>query len=810
MPSAIGKTIRYSFIVLLLLIGTLLAAPFFIDVNNYRTEIEQGVEDATGRKLSIGSISVSLFPWVGVQLDDVKLANRAGFSSYDFLAVQRLHIKLVLVPLLNKEVEIKQFEVVSPRVYLERHSNGETNWGDLIASDDVATEARVITVAAVTTEQQAGNSAAPLLAALKAESINLSDGEFIWADEGSEPIVLSDLDLRLQDVQLERPVSVHIDGKLSGNAFNIDARVGPLGNLETFDIARLPVQGQLKVEQVQLYPFKDFIAGWPEVMGDIATATAGVTANLELHPDGMRMGEGTFSIDGAHNLGLNWKIELPKEDQLEVRRASLAVDGKDILDVKGSIKALTTVPTYQLRLEGLPLERTWLKEFVPDLDKMYAGHPAPWKQLKFDALVAGDSKHVDIRDLQLMLDGEFLQASGAVVFDKPDIRLRITAKTIHLDPWLPQGEKQEDVAEANEQAGGALAGIFMVGEALASEAAAAEPDLRFLKPWVITAKMRVNTMFMRGLEMKNFQAVVSGSGGRINLNPLSFGLSGGKVVEKVSLDVNAYPVSWKESANITGVQVGPLLKVLADMNMLAGTMEMNTSLRATGLTEAAISSLNGQGNVMLRNGKIRGFDIAGAIRRFVNPAAATGPQETDFAQLSGKFTVKNGVADNRDLFMASPLLRVTGHGTVDLVQKLLDYHIKPRVVGTLKGQGDAVPLRKGLSVPLHISGPFENLNIRPEINAKTLIENAPALLNKGKIGGVLGKILGGNQAADQGSPAGSTQPVGKIGEVLGEILGGKKAVDQDAPAGSAQPEEPQPAKPIDKIRQGLRGLIPGL
>lgn len=778
MPSAIGKTIRYSFIVLLLLIGILLAAPFFIDVNNYRTEIEQGVEDATGRKLSIGSISVSLFPWVGVQLDDVKLANRAGFSNHNFLAVQRLHIKLVLVPLLNKEVEIKQFEVVAPRVYLERHSNGETNWGDLIASDDAAT---VVTVAAVTTEPQVENSVSPLLAALKAESINLSDGEFIWADEGSEPIVLSDLDLLLQDVQLERPVSVHIDGKLSGNAFNIDAKVGPLGELDKIDPAKLPVQGQINVEQVQLNPFKEFITGWPDVMGDLATATAGVTANVELRPDGMRIGEGTFLIEGAHNLGLNWKIELPGEDQLEVHRASLAVDGKDILDVKGKIKALTTQPSYQLRLEGLPMERIWLSEFVPDLDQMYAAHPAPWKQLKFDALVAGDSKHVDIRDLQLMLDGEFLQASGAVVFEKPDIRLRITAKTIHLDPWLPEGERQEGVAETNKQMGGVFAGISMVGEAQALETSA-EPNLQFLKPWVITAKMRVNAMFMRGLEMKNLQAVISGSDGQINLNPLSFGLSGGKVVEKISLDVNAYPVSWKESANITGVQVGPLLKVLANMDMLEGTMEMNTSLRATGLTEAAISSLNGQGNVMLRNGKIRGFDIAGTIRRFLNPGAATGSQETDFAQLSGKFTVKNGVADNRDLFMASPLLRVTGHGSVDLVQKLLDYHIKPRVVGTLKGQGDAVPLRKGLSVPLHISGPFESLKIQPEINAKTLIENAPALLNKGKVGRALDKILGGKNAADQSVPAGSTQP-----------------------------EESQPArKPIEELRQGLKGLIPGL
>jgi uncharacterized protein involved in outer membrane biogenesis len=763
MSKAIGKTIRYSFIVLLLLIGGLLAAPFFIDVNDYKTEIEQGVEDATGRKLSIGGISASLFPWVGVQLDDVKLANRTDFSSNDFLAVQRLHIKLALLPLFRKEVEIKQFEVVSPKVYLERHADGETNWGDLVAGESGK--------AAATTEQQADNGAAPLLAALNAESISLKGGEFTWVDAGKNPVVLSDLDLLLQDVQLERPISAHISGKLSGNAFNIDAKVGPIGDLDKLDPTKLPVQGQLKVEQVQLQPFKEFIAGWPEIMGDISKATAGITANLELHPDGVRMGEGTVSIDGAHKLGLNWKIELPREDQLELRRASLAVDGKEIVTVKGSVKALSTKPSYQLHLEGQPLDRTWLAGFVPDLNKMYAGHPAPWKQLKFNALIAGGSKHVDIRDLQLTLDGELLQVSGAMIFKKPDIRLRITAKTLHLDPWLPQGKEQKAAAKAN---------ISIVREAHAAEAAA-EPDLRFLKPWVITAKMQVNTMFMRGLEMKNFQTSINGSGGRIDMNPLSFGLSGGKVVEKASINVNSYPAKWKESVRITGVQIGPLLKTLADMDMLEGTLEMNTNLKATGLTEAAVSSLNGKGNFMLRNGKVRGFDIAGALRKFTNPGAATGPKETDFAQLSGKFTVRNGVAENKDLFMASPLLRVTGHGTVDLVQKLLDYHVKPRVVGTLTGQGDAVPLRKGLSVPLHITGPFENPKVRPEISAKTLIENAPALLNKGKIGGALGKILGGKKAADQGTPTGSTQP-------------------------AEQPSE----KPIDKLRKGLGGLIPGL
>ena len=420
------------------------------------------------------------------------------------------------------------------------------------------------------------------------------------------------------------------------------------------------------------------------------------------------------------------------------------------------------------------MQRTWLAGFIPALETMYSGHPAPWKQVKFGTLVAGNDKHLDIRDLQLMLDGELVQISGAVVYKRPDIRLRITSRDLHLDPWLPQAKDEQRAA-----ASGHLPPIVPV--AVAAEEAAAEPDLRFLKPWLVTAKFQAGTLFMRGLEMKNFQANISGSDGHFDLSPISFGLSGGNVTEKASVNVETYPAKWTESVHITGVQVGPLLKTLADMDMLEGTLEMDTSLRATGLTDAAVASLNGRGNFMLRNGKIRGFDIAGALRKFTNPAAAEGPRETDFAQLSGSFAIHNGVADNQDLFMASPLLRVTGYGKVDLVQKLLDYHVKPRVVGTLKGQGDTV-LRQGLSVPMHISGPFESPKIRPEIDAKAVIENAPALLNKGKVGGALGKILGG------------------------------PADNQDAPPpeGSPPPEDtapPQQEKPIEKLRKGIGGLL---
>jgi len=761
MSGAVAKTVKYSFIVLGLLIVGLLAAPFFIDVNTYKGQIEKTVEDATGRQLSIGNIKASLFPWVGVELDNVHLANRAGFAKRDFLSVERLHVKLALMPLLSKNVEIKDFEVVTPVIYLERRSNGETNWGDLVAAPADSSGA------AADSSQSA--PAAPALAALQAESLSLTGGEITWVDGDARPVVLSELDVALTDVQLKRPVAVNVSGKLSGNAFELDANVGPLGDLATLDPVSLPMQGQFKADKISLQPFKSMISGWPAQLGDINKAAVGISAQIEQHPDGIRVGEGDLVLNAAHKLSIAWKIELPTADQLKVSRAAVAVDGKNIFETHGSVKHLTSNPTFKLRIDSQPIARTWLAAFVPDLNRMYAGHPAPWKQVKFSASLSGNSTKVDIGDLQLMLDDDLLRATGAVAFNGPDIRLLMSAKALHLDPWLPQGKEQQ--AASSE--------FSFIREAIAAADVSAEPDLRFLKSWIVTSKLQVGALFMRGLEMGNFAATINGSKGRFDLSPLSFNLAGGKVTEKASLNVASFPAKWKESAHITGVQAGPLLKALADMDMLTGTMAMDTSLRATGLTEAAVKSLNGRGNVLFKDGKLKGFDIAGALRKFTNPAAyKEGPKETDFAQLSGSFNINNGIVDNQDLFMVSPLLRVTGKGTVNLVSKTMDYHVKPRVVGTLKGQGGSM-LRKGLTIPLHITGPFAAPKVRPEINARTLIDNAPALLNKSGLGGSLG---------------------GKLGKILG---GGKSA--PATPGGS----QAQPQSPKDKLIKGLGGMIPG-
>ena len=91
-------------IALALLAVTALVLTF--DPNNYKDTITEQVEAQTGREFTIaGDIGLSVFPWVGVEVEDVQLANAEGFSDRAFAKIAQLDVKVKVLPLLRKQLE---------------------------------------------------------------------------------------------------------------------------------------------------------------------------------------------------------------------------------------------------------------------------------------------------------------------------------------------------------------------------------------------------------------------------------------------------------------------------------------------------------------------------------------------------------------------------------------------------------------------------------------------------------------------------------------------------------------------------------
>jgi AsmA protein len=122
----------------------------------------------------------------------------------------------------------------------------------------------------------------------------------------------------------------------------------------------------------------------------------------------------------------------------------------------------------------------------------------------------------------------------------------------------------------------------------------------------------------------------------------------------------------------------------------------------------------------LSDGAIVGVDLANMVRNvkaaFDGEAKAGRKPRTDFAELVVPFTIENGVLHTPESILKSPLLRLQASGRADLVKETLDFRVDPRVVGTIKGQGDDKD-RAGLGVPVIVSGTFASPAFRPDLES---------------------------------------------------------------------------------------------
>ena len=92
-------------LVILFLIAIVGVAVFF-DPNEYKDEITQVVKEKTGRQLSIpGDISLSFFPWIGIDLGKVNISNAKGFGKQPFAEMEHLQVRAKLLALFRLKLE---------------------------------------------------------------------------------------------------------------------------------------------------------------------------------------------------------------------------------------------------------------------------------------------------------------------------------------------------------------------------------------------------------------------------------------------------------------------------------------------------------------------------------------------------------------------------------------------------------------------------------------------------------------------------------------------------------------------------------
>jgi AsmA protein len=283
----------------------------------------------------------------------------------------------------------------------------------------------------------------------------------------------------------------------------------------------------------------------------------------------------------------------------------------------------------------------------------------------------------------------------------------------------------------------------------------------------------------------------------------NLGAYDGQANGALTIDASANNPSYALRADVTGVRALPLLSSLADFSNVDGRMRATADVRGTGANLRAImASLTGAASIDVRDGAIRNLNIAKMIRALTSGTLAgwqeRPEQTTDLSQLSATATIAQGQATTNDLFLAGPLVRMTGTGTVDLVSKTLAFRVEPKLVMTTEGQGGrADPI--GLGIPVVVQGTWSEPRIYPDV-VGILDDPGAAYAKLRELGqGLFGQS--GLGSSDKSGP--------NLGETLDTLIRQGLGAAPGGPPASGRPSQGQPSQdkppPVDDIMKQLFG-----
>jgi len=244
-----------------------------------------------------------------------------------------------------------------------------------------------------------------------------------------------------------------------------------------------------------------------------------------------------------------------------------------------------------------------------------------------------------------------------------------------------------------------------------------EPDLSFLNGLDVDGKIVIAGIKVNGLTIGKTVVRNVVKDGVAKLAPFSAQLYEGSVVVNAQVVDGNGQNSYAIDKQIKGIQIQPLLKDLADTQLIAGTTNLSFKASGRGLTLSKIKKmLNGAGSFEVLDGALYGINIPQKIRSAKatlgggsDDSEGDSEQKTDFTALTGQFNIANGIVDNTALNMSAPFVRLDGKGLANIIDSTLDYHLKATLVGTSKGQGGASGSDlAGLAIPLKIKGSFDD------------------------------------------------------------------------------------------------------
>ncbi|MBQ4133000.1 MAG: AsmA family protein [Desulfovibrionaceae bacterium] len=612
MPGKI-RIILLSVILLLgLAVAGLTGIGLYISANadDYKTYLTEVIAEKTSVQVHFdGEFSVSVFPWIGVELENVRVENPPHFQgkNENLLRAEKLGVELGLFPLLRGNVAVEDVRIDG--LDLRLLTDGEAaNW--VFAPEGEHSQA-----VADSQAQPAGSEETSSSSNWKIGRIILQNSNISYLDINSgDTYSLSDINLTAGELaagekaELELTANIAASAPKAAGALNLDAQFSFAGP-DNFEISQL--SGKFIPQDAA--PLK-------EVSLELSLALQGYS--LDLRQCLLSIGENRLNLAGKANLaqpGFNGALHVQSNP-----RQLLSMSGIELNPAAGALQSFT-----------------------------------------LDAQLSADAKNeLKISSLTARLDSSSLNGElNLTGGNSPQITGELNIDSVLLDNYLPAPEKDANPAPMETQSKG---GSSSSGEKIPEETYT-PPSLE------LNIDLSLNRLVAKGMEFQNIKAKLLGKNAVYSLDPLTINFADAIWKAQVSADLQKKTPALHMVMNVRQFAMEQLLKGLTGKEQIIGKADFSADVRANGSEAASLTKSLGGSLKLAAKGNLKDFKLPKINLASDSGADSLETVDARLNNFSASLKGEKGIFTNRDMTFDTSMGRGKGSGSINLGNSSLDY-----------------------------------------------------------------------------------------------------------------------------------------
>jgi len=661
---AMNRLLKTLLIIVASMVGIVIfaavALTLFFDPNDYRDDISAGVREVTGRDLTIeGDLSLSLFPWLAIEVGRTELGNAEGFSDKPFMRFEKASLSVRMLPLiLSREARISTASIEGLVVNLEVAANGMTNWDDLLGTEDPA-RPEVPETDAEPAKFDVGN-------------IRVSDANVSYTDaQSGSAYTITNLAFKSEGISAGEPFDLDAE-------FDFTAAPGDLGG-------HVAIRGTTTMTE-----------------GAVQVTIEGLNVSGELF--GMTGKAVDFNFDSrAMTIDTVAERMSPGEMDFSVLGVSMSAN------VEPFSYAGSPQPKAELRVAEFSLKK--LMQAL-DIEPPATADASALSRVSFSANAAVGEDSITLDDMMLELDDSTMVGSLSLpTVENGTIRFDLNVDAINLDAYMAPADADaastadgsvDDIEIPVDMIRGLKAnGSFKIDRAFLSGMEFTNLELGLQSSGGILRLHPLSAEFYEGTYNGDVRIDASQDIPSISVNERLAGVN-----------LAALAKSMFDQDNISGTINGSFVLSGAGKNLAAIRQDLDGNM--------SLELIDGAWEGTDVWYELR---AARAMFRQEPAPAPNLPARTEFTSVSATGTVTNGIFENHALLIRLPFLQLTGSGVVDLPAAQVNYSVEARVLDNpelMSGltEAELADFTKTV-VPVKITGSLNSPSIRPDIECRS-------------------------------------------------------------------------------------------